>query len=68
VAERYPAALQGLLLDDPDDVDGLVRRLEAWRESEATWAPHVAALSESLRAQTWDGMAAAIVDVVEREG
>ena len=68
VAERYPAALDGLLLDDPDDVDGLVRRLEAWREHEAAWAPHVAALSESLRAQTWDGMAEAIADVVEREG
>ncbi|MCP3144163.1 glycosyltransferase [Pyxidicoccus xibeiensis] len=68
VAERYPAALQGLLLDDPDDVDGLVRRLEAWREQEAAWAPHVAALSESLRAQTWDVMSAAIFDVMEREG
>lgn len=68
VAERYPAALHGLLLDDPDDVDGLVRRLEAWREHEAAWAPHVAALSDSLRTQTWDGMASAIVDVVEREG
>lgn len=68
VAERYPAALRGLLLDDPDDVDGLVRRLDAWREHEAQWAPHVAALSESLRAQTWDGMAEAIHDVMEREG
>ncbi len=68
VAERYPAALDGLLLDDPDAVDGLVRRLEAWREHEAAWAPHVAALSESLRAQTWDGMAEAIADVVAREG
>jgi glycosyltransferase involved in cell wall biosynthesis len=68
VAERYPAALHGLLLDDPDDVDGLVRRLEAWRDNETAWAPHVAALSESLRAQTWDGMAEAIADVLEREG
>ncbi len=68
VAERYPAALDGLLLDDPDDVDGLVRRLEAWREHEAAWAPHVAALSESLRARTWDRMAEELVDVVEREG
>ena len=68
VAERYTAALHGLLLDDPDDVDGLVRRLEAWRDNETAWAPHVAALSESLRAQTWDGMAEAIADVLEREG
>lgn len=68
VAERYPAALHGLLLDDPDDVDGLVRRLEAWRSNETAWAPHVAALSDSLRAQTWDGMSEAIADVLEREG
>ncbi len=68
VAERYPAALEGLLLDDPDDVDGLVRRLQVWREHEAAWAPKVAALSETLRTQHWDGMAASIADIMEREG
>ncbi|GHG67500.1 glycosyltransferase family 4 protein [Comamonas sp. JC664] len=68
VAERYPAALGGLLLDDPDDVDGLVRRLQVWREHEAAWAPKVAALSETLRTQHWDGMAASIADIMEREG
>ncbi|NVJ14731.1 glycosyltransferase family 4 protein [Myxococcus sp. AM010] len=68
VAERYPETLAGLLLDAPEDVEALVRRLEAWREHAAAWAPHVAALSESLRARTWDTMAQAIVDVVEREG
>ncbi|QDE66468.1 glycosyltransferase family 4 protein [Myxococcus xanthus] len=68
VAERYPEALSGLLLDAPGDVDALVRRLEDWREHAAAWAPHVAALSETLRAQTWDTMAEAIVDTVEREG
>ncbi|WP_426757116.1 glycosyltransferase family 4 protein [Myxococcus sp. Y35] len=68
VAERYPAELDGLLLDDPDDVDGLVRRLQVWREHEAAWAPRVAALSASLRAQRWEGMASAIVDIMEREG
>ncbi|AKF79747.1 glycosyl transferase family 1 [Myxococcus fulvus 124B02] len=68
VAERYPTELGGLLLDDPDDVDGLVRALESWREHEAAWAPHVAAFSERLRAWTWDDMAAGIVQVMEREG
>lgn len=68
VAERYPEALSGLLLDAPDDVDALVRRLVDWREHAAAWAPQVAALSETLRAQTWDTMAEAIVDTVEREG
>ncbi len=68
VAERYPAALAGLLLDAPEDADALARRLEAWREHAAAWAPHVSALSAELRARTWDTMAEAIVDVVEREG
>jgi len=68
VAERYPATLRGLLLDDPDDVEGLVRALESWREHEATWAPHVTALSEKLRAWSWDDMAASLVQVMEREG
>ncbi|AGC42425.1 group 1 family glycosyl transferase [Myxococcus stipitatus DSM 14675] len=68
VAERYPEALRALLLDDPDDVDGLVRALESWRAHEATQAPHVAALSERLRAWTWDHMAESLVQVMEREG
>ncbi|WP_241757756.1 glycosyltransferase family 4 protein [Myxococcus landrumensis] len=68
VAERYPEALRGLLLEDPDDVDGLVRALESWRAHEAGQSPHVAALSERLRAWTWDHMAEALVQVMEREG
>ncbi|WP_338870461.1 glycosyltransferase family 4 protein [Myxococcus stipitatus] len=68
VAERYPEALRGLLLEDPDDVDGLVRALESWRAHEGEWAPHVAALSKELRAWTWDDMAQALVRLMEREG
>lgn len=68
VAERYPEALRGLLLEDPDDVDGLVRALESWRAHEADLAPHVAALSKELRAWTWDDMAQALVRLMEREG
>jgi glycosyltransferase involved in cell wall biosynthesis len=67
VAERYPAELRELLIDDPDDVEGLVRRLEAWRAREAEMAPVVARLAETLRSQTWDGMAAAIVEMLERQ-
>jgi glycosyltransferase involved in cell wall biosynthesis len=66
VAERYPDALQELLLDDPDDVAELVRRLESWRAREALLAPHVAALSETLRAWTWERMAVELVDLLER--
>ena len=67
VAERYPPELQELLLDDPNDVGELVRRLEDWRTHEAELAPHIAALAERLRSQTWDAMSAQIVELLERE-
>ncbi len=67
VAERYPAGLRSLLIDDPDDVEELVRRLDDWRTREAELAPHTVKLAETLRTQTWDSMAAAIVDLLERE-
>jgi glycosyltransferase involved in cell wall biosynthesis len=67
VAERYPAELRGLLMDEPNDVDELVQRLERWRADEAELAPHRLKLAERLRSQTWEGMAAAIVELLERE-
>ena len=66
VAERYPPTLKELLLDDPDDVEELVRRLEAWRARGSELAPHVAELSATLRAHTWDAMSAQIVELLER--
>lgn len=67
VAERYPGELRELLIDDPNDVGELVRRLEVWRAREAELTPHVTRLAETLRSQTWDGMSAAIVELLERE-
>jgi glycosyltransferase involved in cell wall biosynthesis len=67
VAERYPAGLKDLLIDNPNDVEELVRRLEIWRACEAELSPHTVQLAEALRSQTWDSMAAAIVDLLERE-
>lgn len=67
VAERYPAEMRGLLIDDPNDGEELVRRLEEWRAREAELAPHSASLAATLRSQSWDGMAAAIVDLLERQ-
>ena len=57
--------LQGLLLESPDDVGALVRRLEDWRTHGADWAPAVAAVSSKLRAWTWDAMAEALVARLE---
>lgn len=68
VAERYPTALRDLLLDDPDDVAGLVGALESWRMNATAWAAPLASLSESLRSRTWDDMASTLVEVMEREG
>ena len=47
VAERYPAELQGLLLDSPDDSGELMRRLEDWRSHGEVLAPAVAAVLEA---------------------
>ncbi|RKH12154.1 glycosyltransferase [Corallococcus sp. CA053C] len=65
VAERYPSTLQGLLLEDPEDVGALVRRLEEWRARGSELAPAVAVLSSELRAWTWDAMAAELVARLE---
>ena len=68
IAERYPADLRDLVLDDPEDVDALVERLRAWRESPESWRARVAGFSAELRAYSWERMAADIVALVEAEG
>jgi len=68
IAERYPADLRDLILDDPENVDALVTRLLAWRSSLDTWKPRVADFSERLRAYTWERMASDIVELVEATG
>ncbi|CAM3294577.1 glycosyltransferase family 4 protein [Corallococcus soli] len=65
VAERYPAELQGLLLDSPEDSGELMRRLEDWRGRGELLAPAVASVSSTLRAWTWDAMAEALVARLE---
>ncbi|MFL5539243.1 MAG: glycosyltransferase family 4 protein [Longimicrobiaceae bacterium] len=65
VAERIPAPLDALLLDDPDDPGELAERLLAWRGGVEAHRAAALALSAELRAWTWDHMAARIVDIVE---
>jgi glycosyltransferase involved in cell wall biosynthesis len=65
VAERYPPHLAGLLLDDPNDVAGLIKRLEDWRSRKEEYRTATRALAEQLRAITWDDMAGQVVRLVE---
>jgi len=68
VAERIPHALDGLLLDDPEDVGELAERLRGWRAGMETHHAAALELSAALRGWTWDHMAARIVDIVEGTG
>jgi glycosyltransferase involved in cell wall biosynthesis len=66
VAERYPAELAELLIPDPDDATDLAGRLLAWRGDRARLGPAILALSERLRAETWDQMAAKFLQIIGR--
>jgi glycosyltransferase involved in cell wall biosynthesis len=61
VAERYPAGLHGLLLDDPEDVADLAARLRTWYGQRTELQTQTAELAARLRGWTWDHMAEAIV-------
>jgi glycosyltransferase involved in cell wall biosynthesis len=64
VAERYPPELSDLLLPDPEDATALADRLRSWRRDLDAWPARVAPLAGTLRAYTWDDMAAAFVRAV----
>jgi glycosyltransferase involved in cell wall biosynthesis len=66
VAERIPAPLRALLLGDAADAGELAARLLAWRAGLEAHRAAALALSDALRAWTWDHMAARVVDIVER--
>jgi glycosyltransferase involved in cell wall biosynthesis len=63
IAERYPALLRSLLLEDPDSTSGLVAALSAWRDGVEALRPLVADFAAMLRTRTWDDMAMDIVRV-----
>ncbi|MBM4378737.1 MAG: glycosyltransferase family 4 protein [Deltaproteobacteria bacterium] len=58
VAERYPEALRGLLLDEPESPEALAAALLRWAKGRDALAPAVAQLGSALRARSWDDMAA----------
>src|SRR5579885_280713 len=62
VAERYPAELQPLLIEDPEDVDALVAKLLRWRMARDYWREKIVPFSEQLRSYTLDDMAKRMVE------
>jgi glycosyltransferase involved in cell wall biosynthesis len=64
VAERYPADLADMLLNDPDDAGDLVRILRRWLPQRDAWKARVAPLGGQLRANSWEQMAETFVETV----
>ena len=62
VAERYPAALADMLLDDPADARELAARMRTWRAAGHGWRERVEPLSKDVISYSWKDMAAAFVD------
>jgi glycosyltransferase involved in cell wall biosynthesis len=65
VAETYPAGLRELLLEDADDAGELAERLRMWRGRVDSFRTRIAPFAASLRARTWDDMAADLAAIVE---
>ncbi|CAN5837788.1 hypothetical protein BH23PLA1_BH23PLA1_22550 [soil metagenome] len=65
VAERYPIDLQDLLLPDPENAEDLAEGLLRWRRDLERYRERVKPLADSIRARTWDDMAAELVQVIE---
>jgi glycosyltransferase involved in cell wall biosynthesis len=66
IAERFPAALQRLILRDVNDPDELAERIVDALVEREDCREAVARLGAEWRAHTWDGMAEAMQDAVER--
>lgn len=65
VAERYPAELSDLLLDDPPHAEDIVHRLRHWRANMAGYSQRVAHFGEMLRQRTWKDMAREMVELIQ---
>jgi glycosyltransferase involved in cell wall biosynthesis len=66
IAERFPDSLDDLLLVNPDDSGEIANRLRFWRANVERLRRQILPLSETLRAWTWDAMAARIVTMIEQ--
>jgi glycosyltransferase involved in cell wall biosynthesis len=67
VAEQYPPELADMILPDPNNVSDLAARLRRWREDRRGWQTRFRPLTQRLRGDTWQDMAAQIVALAENE-
>jgi len=65
VAERYPAELKDMLLENPEDHEALAARLFDWSSRIAAIREGFAPFGRSLRAHTEQAMARAILDAAQ---
>jgi glycosyltransferase involved in cell wall biosynthesis len=65
IAERYPPALAGLLLNNPEDGEELAQRLASCIRTRREHVPHVRRLGAEWLRYSWDNMAAAMVRLIE---
>jgi glycosyltransferase involved in cell wall biosynthesis len=66
VAERYPAELSPLLLQNPENSGDLANRMLLWRQNMAVWVKLVEPTMRRLRTYTWNDMARRIFDLAEK--
>jgi len=70
IAERFPTALQDLLIPDADDAGDLADRLRSWflGSGPGRDCQPLATFSEQLRNVTWDQMAEQFMAIVDQAG
>jgi glycosyltransferase involved in cell wall biosynthesis len=61
VAARYPPSLEGLLVDNPEDVAALVEAVNGWRSARERFRGAALDLSGAVRRYSWRDMADAFV-------
>jgi glycosyltransferase involved in cell wall biosynthesis len=64
VTERYPQSLSGLIVQGPPERDSLIAALRGWRALAIDWRSRAETAAASLRARSWDEMAAEIAAAV----
>jgi len=65
IAERMPANLADLLIDDVDSADDLAARLLRWRERAGEFRERTRSFGDVLRARSWDDMSREMADMAE---